>query len=99
MTSSFTGEDERFAYGRARSRLWEMCGERWHERSDPGWWRPLPLEVRRWEQPAPTEMASIVEQSYVVASDVKMGEHVELEKHAGLQRMEELDQSERDRNK
>lgn len=31
-TSSFTGEDERFAYKRARSRLWEMCGGRWHGR-------------------------------------------------------------------
>ncbi|EXJ58949.1 hypothetical protein A1O7_06380 [Cladophialophora yegresii CBS 114405] len=28
-TSALTGEDERFAYKRARSRLWEMCGRRW----------------------------------------------------------------------
>lgn len=34
-TGSFTGEDERFAYKRASSRLWEMCGARWHARSEP----------------------------------------------------------------
>ncbi|KAI9657515.1 MAG: hypothetical protein M1831_004131 [Alyxoria varia] len=28
----FTGEDERFAYKRARSRLWEMCGAKWWAR-------------------------------------------------------------------
>lgn len=28
-TTALTGEDERFAYKRARSRLWEMCGRRW----------------------------------------------------------------------
>lgn len=32
----FTGEDERFAYKRARSRLWEMCGGRWWARSADG---------------------------------------------------------------
>jgi hypothetical protein len=32
-TTALTGEDERFAYKRARSRLWEMCGRRyWDER-------------------------------------------------------------------
>ena len=30
----FTGEDERFAYRRAASRLWEMCGARWWARQD-----------------------------------------------------------------
>ncbi|MCJ1324497.1 hypothetical protein MMC10_001159 [Thelotrema lepadinum] len=44
----FTGEDERFAYKRARSRLWEMCSERWWARQ--GWWRPLPVESRTWER-------------------------------------------------
>jgi protein AFG1 len=34
MTGSFTGEDEKFAYKRASSRLWEMCGARWHARSE-----------------------------------------------------------------
>ncbi|EOD47526.1 putative mitochondrial atpase protein [Neofusicoccum parvum UCRNP2] len=44
----FTGEDERFAYKRARSRLWEMCGARWWARDDgPGraWWRPVAKEL------------------------------------------------------
>jgi hypothetical protein len=55
MTGSLIGEDERFAYKRARSRLWEMCGSRWHARSDPDWWRPLPLEIRRWERSSASE--------------------------------------------
>lgn len=45
----FTGEDEKFAYKRARSRLWEMCGKRWWERSGE-WWNPLEAGVRRWER-------------------------------------------------
>ncbi|KAJ3036241.1 hypothetical protein HDV00_002955 [Rhizophlyctis rosea] len=48
-TSAFTGEDERFAYKRARSRIWEMCSERWWARSEEGWWRPVESSVRRWE--------------------------------------------------
>ncbi|KAI9749263.1 MAG: hypothetical protein M4579_006941 [Chaenotheca gracillima] len=54
--SSFTGEDEMFAFKRARSRLWEMCGSRWWSRGsspdDQDWWRPLPLSTRRWERSA-----------------------------------------------
>ena len=34
QTGTFTGEDERFAYKRARSRLWEMCSQKWWERQD-----------------------------------------------------------------
>ena len=48
-TGIFTGEDERFAYKRAQSRLWEMCGQRWWAREGEGWWRPLGKDVRRWE--------------------------------------------------
>ena len=48
-TGIFTGEDERFAYKRARSRLWEMCGSRWWTREEEGWWRPVGKDVRRWE--------------------------------------------------
>ena len=47
-TGAFTGEDEKFAYKRARSRLWEMCGLRWWER-DGDWWKPLSREARLWE--------------------------------------------------
>jgi len=48
-TGVFTGEDEKFAYKRARSRLWEMCGGRWWGRTEEGWWRPVEREIRRWE--------------------------------------------------
>ncbi|KAK4610742.1 AFG1-like ATPase [Fulvia fulva] len=48
-TSAFTGEDERFAYKRAQSRLWEMCSQRWWARDEADWHRPLPKEIRRWE--------------------------------------------------
>ena len=48
-TGAFTGEDERFAYKRARSRLWEMCGSGWCAREEEGWWRPVSKDVRRWE--------------------------------------------------
>jgi len=55
QTSAMTGEDERFAYKRARSRMWEMCGKRWwDERSQASdvdeWWRPVGREGRAWEQ-------------------------------------------------
>ncbi|KAE8445275.1 hypothetical protein EG329_013513 [Mollisiaceae sp. DMI_Dod_QoI] len=83
QTSSFTGEDERFAYKRARSRLWEMCGARWHARSEPGWWRPLPVEVRRWERGSSAPVAAKGSQS--VGGDVKLGESIELHRLAGLQ--------------
>ena len=48
-TGTFTGEDERFAYKRARSRLWEMCGSGWWAREEEGWWRPVSRDVRKWE--------------------------------------------------
>lgn len=51
-----TGEDERFAFKRARSRLWEMCGRRWwreREGHAGGWWTPVARddesEGRFWE--------------------------------------------------
>jgi protein AFG1 len=59
QTAAFTGEDERFAYLRAQSRLWEMCGRRWWEARDDDpkrvgeWWRPLAPELRRWERRPP----------------------------------------------
>ncbi|MCJ1283578.1 hypothetical protein MMC26_002909 [Xylographa opegraphella] len=48
-TGIYTGEDEKFAYKRARSRLWEMCGARWWARQEAGWWKPVGREIRRWE--------------------------------------------------
>ena len=59
-TSTFTGEDERFAYKRARSRLWEMCGARWWAREEEGWWRPVAKDVRRWERPSNGSQHDIV---------------------------------------
>jgi peroxisome-assembly ATPase len=89
MIGSLIGEDERFAYKRARSRLWEMCGSRWHARSEPGWWRPLPLEIRRWEQSSASETGRRVSNGIPlgasVSGDVKMGSSIELDKPAGLQ--------------
>ena len=49
QTGVFTGEDERFAYKRASSRLWEMCGKKWWDRDEEGWWNPLSTESRPWE--------------------------------------------------
>ncbi|POS83263.1 hypothetical protein EPUL_006386 [Erysiphe pulchra] len=83
-TSSFTGEDERFAYKRARSRLWEMCGAKWHSRSNSDWWRPLPIEVRSWEYSS-TSRPNNRRQKPSFTNDIKMGEFQELDKPAGLQ--------------
>lgn len=51
----FTGQDEQFAYKRARSRLWEMCGRRWWDertaRDPHEWWTPVHKEGRFWEKP------------------------------------------------
>lgn len=51
---AFTGQDEQFAYKRARSRLWELCGRRWwHERradNVTSWWTPVLHEGRFWEK-------------------------------------------------
>ena len=57
-TGLYTGEDERFAYKRARSRLWEMCGARWWRRED--WWRPLGREMRHWERGEDLEGGKVV---------------------------------------
>ncbi|RFU29663.1 hypothetical protein B7463_g6663, partial [Scytalidium lignicola] len=84
MTSSLIGEDERFSYKRASSRLWEMCGTQWHSRSEPGWWRPISSDIRRWELSS-TPQVKTPNISLPAESDVRMGESYELEKPAGLQ--------------
>lgn len=52
----FTGQDEQFAYKRARSRLWEMCGKKWWSeragRDVREWWTPVHREGRFWEKDA-----------------------------------------------
>ena len=74
-TGAFTGEDEKFAYKRARSRLWEMCGRRWWARREQGWHRPLPVEVRRWERAVDEGVvAPEVAGSAVQGGDVGMGQ-------------------------
>ncbi|TGO89515.1 hypothetical protein BPOR_0106g00230 [Botrytis porri] len=97
-TESFTGEDERFAYKRAASRLWEMCGGRWHARGGQGeedsWWRPLSVEARGWERKSGGEV--IGDRAVAmgeVKGDVKMGGYVELERPAGLEgkQLEEME--------
>ncbi|SMR60847.1 unnamed protein product [Zymoseptoria tritici ST99CH_1A5] len=72
-TSKFTGEDERFAYKRAQSRLWEMCSAKWWARQEEGWWRPTPAEVRGWERAA--QLASSDSQGVQAdrASEIMMG--------------------------
>ena len=73
-TSAFTGEDEKFAYKRAQSRLWEMCSSRWWNRREEGWHRPLPLEVRRWERPIDATVLFPKYPDAGVGGDVKIGE-------------------------
>ncbi|KAK2615800.1 hypothetical protein N8I77_002526 [Diaporthe amygdali] len=89
-TSAFTGEDERFAYKRAASRLWEVCSASWHARPGPpeAWWQPLPAEARHWESKEPTKP---LDMSYAAQSktpgDVSWGPSVDLEEPAGLSRL------------
>ncbi|KIW05331.1 uncharacterized protein PV09_03850 [Verruconis gallopava] len=68
-TSIFTGEDEKFAYKRATSRLWEMCGHKWWARAEEGWWRPLPLENRGWESKLSLKESPIVADSVTERGD------------------------------
>ncbi|KAL8766607.1 MAG: hypothetical protein Q9209_006672 [Squamulea sp. 1 TL-2023] len=58
---AFIGEDEKFAYKRAQSRLWELCGARWWAREDEKWWQPLDKELRGWESSVGNAVASPVE--------------------------------------
>ena len=69
-TGAFTGEDERFAYKRARSRLWEMCGARWWAREE-GWWRPVAKEVRRWEGSLNDDRGSVAVPGDTPSQDVQ----------------------------
>ncbi|KAM0333016.1 hypothetical protein ACHAQA_001673 [Verticillium albo-atrum] len=84
-TSAFTGEDERFAYKRAASRLWEMCSSQWHARTGE-WWQPLPADARHWEKGPPSKPLKIdINATVKLNSDAKMGPSVELDEPAGLQ--------------
>ncbi|KAK4176736.1 putative ATPase [Triangularia setosa] len=83
-TGGFTGEDERFAYKRATSRLWELCSQQWHAR-EGDWWHPLAKEARHWEgkeasKPIPSSLDNAPK------SEITVGEPVELDETAGLAR-------------
>lgn len=69
-TGELTGEDERFAYKRARSRIWEMCGERWWRERPANkveeWWRPIAPESRFWEGRAPGTAAKSAQEGKVM---------------------------------
>ncbi|KAF1353972.1 AFG1-like ATPase-domain-containing protein [Delphinella strobiligena] len=68
--TAFTGSDEKFAFKRARSRIWEMCSHKWWARSEEGWHRPLPASLRRWESsPAETYARVYMADSGVVVGD------------------------------
>ncbi|KAI0455845.1 AFG1-like ATPase-domain-containing protein [Xylaria acuta] len=84
-TAAFTGEDERFAYKRAASRLWELCGEGWHARQGD-WWQPLPIEARHWEG-GPAMKPRPWSPGEKTSGDITMGPSVELDEPAGLQRL------------
>ncbi|KAL6856484.1 AFG1-like ATPase domain-containing protein [Trichoderma novae-zelandiae] len=84
---AFTGEDERFAYKRAASRLWELCGARWHARTGD-WWQPLTTEARHWEggeASKPYRVQPLGEGKKRVGAE-GMGKSVEVEEVAGLSR-------------
>ncbi|KAI0842447.1 AFG1-like ATPase-domain-containing protein [Hypoxylon sp. FL0890] len=84
--SAFTGEDERFAYKRATSRLWELCGAQWHSRTGD-WWQPLPAEARHWEAAPASKPRQWPVVPIVLGADMTMGPSVELDEPAGLQRL------------
>ncbi|EHA55425.1 hypothetical protein MGG_07053 [Pyricularia oryzae 70-15] len=86
---AFTGEDERFAYRRAASRLWELCSARWHAREEPGWWQPLPVEARHWEGRSVTKPmgpGTHLDHRIGLKTDAQMGSSIALDEPAGLER-------------
>ncbi|KAF2759504.1 hypothetical protein EJ05DRAFT_300378 [Pseudovirgaria hyperparasitica] len=86
QSTAFTGEDERFAFKRARSRLWEMCGANWWARQEEGWWKPLSKEVRRWEvsQEDIRQAQSELAKSYMSAEEGTTGTREPDEKDEAL---------------
>ncbi|CAM1500899.1 Fc.00g100610.m01.CDS01 [Cosmosporella sp. VM-42] len=82
-TSAFTGEDERFAYKRAISRLWELCSAQWHARTGD-WWQPLPVEARHWEGGEVSKQVDQTVGAYKRETGEGMGESIDIEEVAGL---------------
>ncbi|KAI1389391.1 AFG1-like ATPase-domain-containing protein [Hypoxylon trugodes] len=85
-TSAFTGEDERFAYKRATSRLWELCSAQWHARTG-NWWQPLPQDARHWEASPASKPRPWQGTPNIRGDDARMGPIVELDEPTGLQRL------------
>ncbi|KAF4446937.1 hypothetical protein F53441_9483 [Fusarium austroafricanum] len=94
-TSAFTGDDERFAYKRAISRLWELCSAQWHSRTGD-WWQPLPIEARHWEGGAVSRRIDHQISANRLSKDEGMGQSFEIDEMAGLSkwRVEDLKSSE-----
>ncbi|KAF5554936.1 ATPase family [Fusarium napiforme] len=90
-TSAFTGEDERFAYKRATSRLWELCSAQWHARTGD-WWQPLPIEARHWEGGEISKRLEHKIGAKRLSENEGMGQSLEVEEMAGLSkwRVEDL---------
>lgn len=84
QTGAFTGEDERFAYKRATSRLWELCSGQWHSR-EGDWWKPLPGDARHWEGSEASRPVS-PSPSRASQSEIVLGPSTELTELAGLER-------------
>lgn len=82
-TSAFTGEDERFAYKRAISRLWELCSSQWHARTGD-WWQPLPAEARHWEGGLVAKRLDLEANGRQRDINEVMGESLDIEEIAGL---------------
>lgn len=82
-TSAFTGEDERFAYKRAISRLWELCSAQWHARTGE-WWQPLPVDARHWEGGPVSQRIDHQIGASRLSMGEGMGESLEVDEMAGL---------------
>ncbi|PHH64094.1 hypothetical protein CDD81_4969 [Ophiocordyceps australis] len=93
---TFTGEDERFAYKRAASRLWELCSARWHARTGD-WWRPLPSEARHWEAGPVSNPLQPGAVAQGTSSGEGMGKSIEVDELAGLSkwRIQDLEKQSR----
>ncbi|KAM6507441.1 hypothetical protein FSOLCH5_012653 [Fusarium solani] len=82
-TSAFTGEDERFAYKRAISRLWELCSAQWHARTGE-WWQPLPVDARHWEGGPVSQRIEHQIGASRLSMGEGMGDSLEVDEMAGL---------------
>lgn len=95
-TGVFTGEDERFAYKRAISRLWELCSSQWHARTGD-WWQPLPMEARHWEGGPVSKRTDQLIKELRGQGGEGMGQSLNIDEVAGLSkwRVEDLKKGEK----